>query len=62
MTKKDKKYIDFVQSQIDYILGDNPIGVIYIVGAEENSPKPVHHASSSGSYSVEDQSCENILT
>ena len=40
---KRKEYIDFVKSQIDYILGDNPAGVNYIVGAEENSPRAVHH-------------------
>ena len=37
--EKRKKYIDFVKSQIDYILGDNPAGVNYVVGAEDNSPK-----------------------
>ena len=32
--EKRKKYIDFVISQIDYILGDNPAKVNYIVGQE----------------------------
>ena len=40
---KRKDYIDFVKSQIDYILGDNPEGVNYVVGAEDNSPKAVQH-------------------
>jgi len=47
---KRKAYIDFVKSQIDYILGDNPAGVNYVVGAEDNSPKAVHHRGASGTY------------
>ena len=47
---KRKEYIDFVKSQIDYILGDNPAGVNYVVGAEENSPKAVHHRAASGVF------------
>ena len=33
---KRKDYIDFLKSQINYILGDNPLGV------EDNSPKSFH--------------------
>ena len=51
---KRKAYIDFVKSQIDYILGDNPAKVNYVVGAEENSPKAVHHRGASGTYGAED--------
>ena len=51
---KRKSYIDFVKSQIDYILGDNPAKVNYIVGAEENSPKAVHHREASDTYGAED--------
>jgi hypothetical protein len=47
---KRKEYIDFVKSQIDYILGDNPAGVNYVVGAEENSPKAVHHRAASAVF------------
>ena len=47
---KRQDYIDFVKSQIDYILGDNPAGVNYVVGAEENSPKSVHHRAASSVY------------
>ena len=45
---KREEYIKFVKSQIDYILGDNPAGVNYVVGAEENSPRSVHHRAASG--------------
>ena len=45
---KRKEYINFVKSQMDYILGDNPAGVNYVVGAEDYSPKAVHHRGASG--------------
>jgi len=51
---KRSEYIDFVKSQIDYILGDNPEGVDYVVGASEKSPKDVHHRGASGNYGAED--------
>ena len=60
--EKRKKYIDFVQSQIDYILGDNPAGVNYVVGAEENSPRSVHHRGASGVNMPSEQPSFNIYT
>ena len=62
---KRENYIDFVKSQIDYILGDNPAGVNYVVGAEENSPKSVHHRGASGVYDSSDKRAKpefNIYT
>ena len=47
---KRKEYIDFAKSQIDYILGDNPAGVNFVVGTEENSPKAVHHRAASAVF------------
>ena len=47
---KRKEYIDFIRSQINYILDDNPKGKNYVVGAEENSPKSVHHRRASYNY------------
>ena len=55
---KRKEYIDFVKSQIDYILGDNPAGINYVVGAEENSPKAVHHRGASGTYDSTDRNAK----
>ena len=55
---KKKEYIDFVKSQIDYILGDNPVGVNYVVGAEENSPRAVHHRAASGTYDCQDKNAK----
>ena len=63
--EKRKKYINFVKSQIDYILGDNPAGVNYVVGAEENSPKSVHHRGASGVFDSSDKGAKpefNIYT
>jgi len=63
--EKRKKYIDFVKSQIDYILGDNPAGVNYVVGAEDNSPKSVHHRGASGVFDSSDKGAKpdfNIYT
>ena len=62
---KRKGYIDFVKSQMDYILGDNPAGVNYVVGAEDNSPKSVHHRAASGVFDSSDKSAKpefNIYT
>ena len=62
---KRKNYIDFVKSQIDYILGDNPAGVNYVVGAEDNSPKAVHHRGASGTFDSLDKNAKpeyNIYT
>ena len=63
--EKRKKYIDFVKSQIDYILGDNPAGVNYVVGAEDNSPKSVHHRGASGVFDSSDKGAKpefNVYT
>ena len=59
---KRKEYIDFVKSQIDYILGDNPAGVNYVVGAEENSPRAVHHRGASGVNGCTKKPLYNIYT
>ena len=62
---KRKGYIDFVKSQIDYILGDNPAGVNYVVGAEDNSPKSVHHRGASGVFDSSDKNAKpdfNVYT
>ena len=59
---KREKYINFVKSQIDYMLGENPAGVNYVVGAEENSPKSVHHRAASGVNMPSDKPSYNIYT
>ena len=59
---KRKDYIDFVKSQIDYILGDNPAGVNYVVGAEVNSPRAVHHRGASATFDAGTKPKFNIFT
>jgi hypothetical protein len=59
---KKEQYISFVKSQIDYILGDNPAGVNYVVGAEENSPRSVHHRGASGVNMPSNKPLFNIYT
>jgi len=63
---KRSKYVDFVKGQTNYILGDNPAKVNYVVGAEKNSPKAVHHRAASGTYDSQDVNAKptdhNIFT
>ena len=59
---KKKEYIDFIRSQINYILGDNPKGINYVVGAEENSPKSVHHRGASYTYDNNGNPSINVYT
>ncbi|KAL6630433.1 Six-hairpin glycosidase-like protein [Neocallimastix sp. 'constans'] len=49
---KRKQYVKFIQKQIDYIQGDNPAKVDYVVGADPSSPKSVHHRGSSGTMNA----------
>lgn len=44
----EKKYLDFAKEQIDYILGDNPLGMSYMVGFGDKYPKFPHHRAASG--------------
>jgi len=63
---KRAKYVEFVQKQTNYILGDNPAKVNFVVGAEANSPKAVHHRAASGTYDSQDVNAKptdhNIFT
>ena len=60
--EKRKEYINFVKSQMDYILGDNPAGVNYVVGAEKSSPIAVHHRGASGTFDCSANPPYNIFT
>lgn len=44
----DGEYSQFAQTQIDYMLGDNPNNFSYVVGFGENSPLRPHHQGASG--------------
>jgi len=42
----DDRYSEFANKQVDYILGDNPAGLSYMVGFGENYPQRPHHRGS----------------
>ncbi|WP_024831726.1 glycoside hydrolase family 9 protein [Ruminiclostridium josui] len=44
----NEKCLEFAKNQIDYILGDNPNNMSYVVGFGDNYPKQPHHRASSG--------------
>ncbi|CAG8725981.1 10643_t:CDS:2, partial [Funneliformis caledonium] len=54
--ERKKKYMNFAQSQISYVLGENPMKHNFVVGINPNSPKNPHHAGSHGSVT------NNLLT
>ncbi len=60
--ERRQKYVDFGISQINYILGDNPLGINFVVGAEKNSPKSVHHRAASFTYDCNGLPTENVYT
>ena len=47
---------------MDYILGNNPAGVNYVVGAEKSSPIAVHHRGASGTFDCSANPPYNIFT
>ncbi len=60
VNNSNNRYSDFANSQIDYILGDNPRDSSYVVGFGDNSPQRPHHRSSSGNSSGSEPN-EHIL-
>jgi hypothetical protein len=46
--REDGRYDDFVMSQVDYILGDNPADFSYMVGFGDNYATHVHHRAADG--------------
>ncbi len=48
------QYSDWAKSQMEYIMGNNPMGRSYIVGYNENSVKYPHHRAASGLTKCED--------
>jgi len=59
---KRKEYVKFIKKQVDYIQGDNPAKVDYVVGADPSSPKSVHHRGSSGVLDTMAQPSKNVFT
>jgi endoglucanase len=45
--KPDSRYTNFANNQVDYILGDNPANLSYMVGFGNKYPQRPHHRGSS---------------
>ncbi|HNZ98798.1 glycoside hydrolase family 9 protein [Ruminococcus sp.] len=50
----DYTFTDWAIGQMEYIIGDNPLGRCYIVGYGENAVKNPHHRAASGLTMAED--------
>ena len=55
----NSKYGDFANSQVDYVLGDNPANFSYVVGFGDNYAKRTHHRGSAGTAPMDGSSREN---
>jgi len=44
----DKKYLSLAQTQIDYMLGNNPSHISYVIGYGSNWPLHPHHRAANG--------------
>jgi hypothetical protein len=60
--KQDSRYDNFVMSQMDYILGDNPRNFSYMVGFGDNYATHVHHRAADGNPSLTDNGTPNQHT
>ncbi|WP_371320227.1 glycoside hydrolase family 9 protein [Chengkuizengella axinellae] len=56
---KAQKYRDFAESQILYMLGDNPDNRSYVIGFGNNPPEHPHHRTSHGSWADSQSVPEN---
>lgn len=43
-------YYNFAKGQLEYILGDNPMGIPYQIGMAANGPKNPHHRGAHGTW------------
>lgn len=48
--KDTSDYKAFAKTQVDYVLGDNPLGQSYVVGYGEKSAHNAHHRTAHGSW------------
>ncbi|OXM75699.1 endoglucanase [Cryptococcus neoformans Bt63] len=51
-TEKTNSYNSFAQSQLNYMLGANPMSAPYMVGQHPNSPSNPHSAPASGGFNM----------
>nr|WP_167394732.1 glycoside hydrolase family 9 protein [Xanthomonas codiaei] len=43
---QQRRYLDAAQSQLDYILGRNPLGLSFVTGVGQRTPMHIHHRPS----------------
>ncbi|NET47406.1 MAG: glycosyl hydrolase family 9 [Merismopedia sp. SIO2A8] len=55
---RQKRYSDFAEGQVNYILGDNPRNASYMVGFGHNFPQNPHHRNSHGGTKATFRSAE----
>ena len=59
---QDSRYSDFANNQVDYILGDNPANLSYMVGFGDKYPQSPHHRGSAPNIKDDPTApMENIL-
>ncbi len=46
----ESAYVDFYETQADYVLGDNPLNMSFVVGYDETSPLNAHHRTAHSSW------------
>ncbi|KAL1925761.1 uncharacterized protein VTP21DRAFT_644 [Calcarisporiella thermophila] len=51
---KAAKYEEFATKQLEYLLGNNSAGRVYVVGEHPSSPKNPHHAGAHGGTHIHD--------
>ncbi|THH01873.1 hypothetical protein EW026_g888 [Hermanssonia centrifuga] len=61
-SSKHSAYIEFAQNQVDYVLGNNPMTVPYIVGMHPNSPANPHSALATGASPADIANIDTVPT
>ena len=55
-------YSAWVKSQMDFLLGNNPLNVCYVVGFDSNSAKNPHHRAASGMTNWDEFNASDVIT
>ena len=54
-TVRSTRYYDFAVSQMEYLMGKNPLNMPFQIGIADNGPKNPHHRTAHGSWSDSQQ-------
>ena len=55
-------YSEWVKNQMDFLLGNNPLNVCYVVGFDSNSAKNPHHRAASGMKGWDEFNASDVIT